>query len=359
MFNSQLFSAVQQVSTAAKVWATSSATKARNASTSPATPTTIKFSEGTPRRGRCPSSAAEPDPGRCLSPPPRSSPPDGLPPPRNLPSLPRQVARGLDPNRSASRGRVPIQTRRDPRPRRQPQRCRGCFEAAAPCPGAAPRTFQPSARRGTARGPPPRPRPGAHLPLGREDPPAPAPAPAGGFSAPPCRPRAADGRGASSVGQSDAAAARRRRGSLPRGWLAREARGGDRGRRSRPGEPGGRRTRGAANGRPRRRWAGSRAEMGGASAHRRGLPSAASGSRRCARSLEAAPGFPSLLLRRRPGVSTWTDSATSLALYIESPLSGNQRNVVRGMMGERDRCLFPLHGEGAEGLPSLAETRTR
>lgn len=84
-------------------------------------------------------------------------------------------------------------------------------------------------------------------------------------------------------------------------------------------------------------------EMGGASAHRRGPRRL----RVLCGAWEAAP--PGTL-----GSSTWADPAICLALDIESPLSGKQRNSVGGMTRGRDPCVFPLPREGTEGFPSLA-----
>lgn len=202
------------------------------------------------------------------------------PPPRNPPSLPRL--------RSASRGRVPIQTRGDLRPRRQPRPCRGCLRGS-PLPWGAPDLPTLSAQ---ASHPSPGDCPRGPLP-------APGPGPTCGWRARPLplpRPRAHP-RGASL--RRHAGRALRSRAEPPpsvsqtprppagagdrfpaAGWLARRGVGAAVGALP-PREPGGRLTRGSANGRPRRRGAGPRAEVGGACAPRRGLPCAAASGCGC------------------------------------------------------------------------------
>lgn len=296
-----VFSVVQQVLTAAKVWPTSSTSKARNPSTPPA-PLQLPRQQSSSQTGRRERDTAAPrrqgpTPSGCLRPPPRSSPQEGLPPPGNLPSPPPKVAPSHDPNSSASGGQfLYMRMRRDSRPRLQPNPCRRCL-GVQPVPHrlplGRPRTSQPSARGrrnpeprtaptarrgGSAPGcpqtparsaPPRRPPARAHLRRGHEDPPAPAPP--GRFSASPCRPRCGRARSLPrrSVGRrgrppAPGLASPRLAGSLGAGWGPRPA--------LPPREPGVRLTRWAANGRPRRRWAGPGAEGGGASAHRRGPP---------------------------------------------------------------------------------------
>lgn len=100
-----VFSVVQRVSIAAKVWATSSASKARN-------PSTSLRQQSSSQRGRRegdtagPRRRARPHPLR--GPPAHPSPLDDLSPSRNLPPWgPWGFARRLEPNGSAREGVVP------------------------------------------------------------------------------------------------------------------------------------------------------------------------------------------------------------------------------------------------------------
>lgn len=165
------------------MWATSSVSEVRNPSTSlRQQPSSQAW---TRRRGKGRRARPQPRPG----PPPQPGPPaHGLSLSRNRRPAPRQAARGLDPNSSASRG------------------CGSLLRCAARAPHLLPRWSCADRRRSTERpgflpaAPASPHRPCTYLRRAREDAPAPVPVPAGGSSAPPCRPHAAGRHGASTRG---------------------------------------------------------------------------------------------------------------------------------------------------------------
>lgn len=348
-----VFSVVQQVLTAAKVWPTSSTSKARNPSTPPA-PCNSPDNKQVLRRDA--EKGTRPLPGG------RARPPAAACARHRIPARKKGSLR-QEPALPATAGRS------QPRPKQL------CLPRPVPIYADATRQSSPTAAQtlpevfgGAARSPPSRPGapPDLPTPSAPRPPPAP-PRPAPPFPGPgspaagargPSRARARAPEALLRVAMPAARCGRAR--SLPRRSVGRRGRppapgiasprlagslGAGWGRRAAlpPREPGGRRTRWAANGRPRRGWAGPGAEMGGASAHRRGPPRL----RMLCGAWEAAP--PGTL-----GSSTWADPAICLALDSESPWSGKQRNSVGGMTRGRDPCVFPLPREGTEGFPSLA-----
>lgn len=175
-----------------KVWATSSASNARNPSTSLRRQSgSQRGRRGGPRRSPEPP-PAPPRPARRLLPRAPALPPEAgrwLPGPKQL-CLPKTQFQihATRPPTAAQSCRVWGCTPSPPRsgaPSLPPLRARDSY----PKPGTG--------RRARGRPTPP----GTHLRPGRQAGPAPAPAPAGGSSAPPCGPRAAAGRRASPVGQ--------------------------------------------------------------------------------------------------------------------------------------------------------------
>lgn len=111
-------------------------------------PTTIRFSERTPRRGHCLSSAAGPGPpaAACAPHPVPARKTGSLLPGACPPRLGRWLAATTQ-TALPPEGIVPIQLRCDPRPRLQLKPYRGCLgvQLGPPLALGRPRTFQPSA----------------------------------------------------------------------------------------------------------------------------------------------------------------------------------------------------------------------
>lgn len=127
----------------------------------------------------------------------------------------------------------------------------------------------------------------------------------------------------------------------PRWASAGGAGGAGRGRRAAlpPRAPGGRVTRWAANGRPRRGRAGPGVGMGGASGSRRDRPPGSARGR--GRMLgPSRRGFSGIIL----GVPHGRSHDLPGTLHGR-PIEWEAKRPGRWDMGERDWCLFPLHGE--------------